>query len=137
MHLFSPPRPASSPPRPASSPPRPPSSPLRLWSCIGLWSSLLGGACGKGAAPTERPAPPATPADAAGEVIFGDLQALGFAWHPLLRTEQPVGAAVFAPAGIPQPRISRWENSSELVGDDVLKLAELERQLDACAKEAA
>jgi transcriptional regulator with XRE-family HTH domain len=39
--------------------------------------------------------------------------------------------------GIPQPRISRWENSSELVGDDVLKLAELERQLEACAKEAA
>ena len=38
--------------------------------------------------------------------------------------------------GIPQPRVSRWENSSDpLVLDDVLKLAELERQLVARSAE--
>lgn len=36
--------------------------------------------------------------------------------------------------GIPQPRISRWENSAEpLIADDALKLADLERQLVVAA----
>lgn len=78
----------------------PASSPVGLWLSFGLWTSLLGGSCGKGATPPERPAQPATPAGAAEEVILGDLQALGFEWHPLLHTEQRVGADVFAPAGM-------------------------------------
>lgn len=40
--------------------------------------------------------------------------------------------------GIPQPRISRWENAAEpMAADDVLKLVALEREVLSGQQEAA